>query len=151
MCIRDRLQEPSLSSIVLDFFEDKLCSIQFDAILGVESRGFLFGMALASKMQKPFILVRKAGKLPAETVSEEYSLEYGKAKIEMHKDALKSGSKVIIHDDLLATGGTAEAAAHLTKKLDSSVAAFLFVIELNELKGKEKLEKIAPVISMTKF
>lgn len=112
-----------------------------DAIVGIESRGFLFGFMLANKLNIPFVLVRKAGKLPYKTVSIEYDLEYGTSKIEMHEDALASGSKVYIHDDLLATGGTAEAAAQLVKKMGATVIGFNFVIGLDFLKGSDKLVK----------
>jgi adenine phosphoribosyltransferase len=110
-----------------------------DAIVGIESRGFLFGFLVANKLKVPFILVRKAGKLPYKTHRVEYALEYGNATIEMHEDALKPGWSVIIHDDLLATGGTAEATANLVKKSGASVAGFNFVISLDFLNGKSKL------------
>jgi adenine phosphoribosyltransferase len=110
-----------------------------DAVVGIESRGFLFGFLLANKLHVPFVLVRKAGKLPYQTISHEYALEYGSAKIEMHVDSIKKGWKVVIHDDLLATGGTAEAAANLVKRQGASVDAFTFVVELGFLNGKEKL------------
>ncbi len=110
-----------------------------DAIIGIESRGFMFGMLMANKLNVPFVMVRKAGKLPYKTISQEYSLEYGTAKIEMHEDALQKNWNVIIHDDLLATGGTAEAAAQLVKKSGATVSGFNFVVELDFLKGKERL------------
>lgn len=110
-----------------------------DAIVGIESRGFLFGMLLANKLNVPFVLVRKAGKLPYKTISYEYQLEYGTAKIEMHSDSIKKDWNVIIHDDLLATGGTAEAAAHLVKQQGANVSGFNFVVGLNFLNGKQKL------------
>lgn len=114
---------------------------KIDAIAGVESRGFLFGFPLAMALDIPFILIRKKGKLPYKTVSYKYDLEYGSAEIEMHVDTVKSGMRVLIHDDLLATGGTAEAAAELIKKENGDVAGFSFLVELGFLKGKEKLEK----------
>jgi adenine phosphoribosyltransferase len=110
-----------------------------DAILGIESRGFLFGFAVANKLGIPFVMVRKAGKLPSKTHQEKYNLEYGSSAIEIQTDALKSGWKVIIHDDLLATGGTAEAAARLVKRSGALVSGFNFVIALDFLNGKEKL------------
>ena len=110
-----------------------------DAIVGIESRGFLFGFLVANKLDIPFVLVRKAGKLPYKTVSIEYDLEYGTSKIEMHEDALQKGWNVIIHDDLLATGGTADAAANLVKKLGANVLGFNFVIGLDFLNGEKKL------------
>jgi adenine phosphoribosyltransferase len=110
-----------------------------DAIVGIESRGFLFGFLVANRLNIPFVLVRKAGKLPYKTHRMEYALEYGSATIEMHEDALKKDWNVIIHDDLLATGGTAEAAANLVKKSGANVTGFNFVISLDFLNGKKKL------------
>lgn len=110
-----------------------------DAVVGVESRGFLFGLLLANKLNVPFILVRKAGKLPYKTMKHEYVLEYGSAIVEMHVDSLKKGWNVLIHDDLLATGGTAEAAAHLVKQQGANVSGFCFVVGLEFLNGKQKL------------
>jgi adenine phosphoribosyltransferase len=107
----------------------------YDAIIGIESRGFIFGSLLAYELEIPFIPVRKAGKLPFHTLSESYDLEYGKATIEIHQDALKPGSRVLIHDDLLATGGTAAAAARLVRKLGANPVAFSFLINLSFLKG----------------
>ena len=132
------------------FYDQELCSRiadEFigrmeqkpDAIVGIESRGFLFGFLVANKLKVPFVLVRKAGKLPYKTHKVDYALEYGNATIEMHEDALKPGWNVIIHDDLLATGGTAEATANLVKKSGASVAGFNFVISLDFLNGKSKL------------
>lgn len=112
-----------------------------DYIIGIESRGFLFGFLLANKLNIPFVMVRKAGKLPGKTIGYSYDLEYGSATIELHEDALRPGSKVMIHDDLLATGGTAEAAAHLVKKAGAEVWGFSFLVELSFLNGKEKLLK----------
>jgi adenine phosphoribosyltransferase len=134
------------------FYDQKLCSAivdEFierigkkpDAVVGIESRGFLFGLMVANKMGIPFVLVRKAGKLPYKTLGLEYELEYGTAKIEMHEDALKKDWNVLIHDDLLATGGTAEATARLVRKSGALVTGFNFVIGLDFLKGKDKLVK----------
>lgn len=128
----------NLCSRIVDEFISRLDN-KPDAIVGIESRGFLFGFLVANKLDIPFVLVRKAGKLPYKTVSVEYDLEYGTSKIEMHEDALKKGWNVIIHDDLLATGGTAEAAAHLVKKLGANVSGFNFVISLDFLNGENKL------------
>ncbi len=111
-----------------------------DAIVGIESRGFLFGMLLANRLNVPFVLVRKAGKLPYKTISQEYTLEYGTAKIEMHSDALKPDWKVLIHDDLLATGGTAAATAALISKQGAKVQGFSFLVGLDFLKGEHKLK-----------
>jgi len=134
------------------FYDQKLCaqiaegfiermSSKPDAIVGIESRGFLFGFLIANKLNVPFVLIRKSGKLPYETIGHEYDLEYGTSKIEIHKDALQKDWSVMIHDDLLATGGTAEAAAHLVKKLGAKVAGFNFVVGLKFLKGRDKLIK----------
>ena len=114
--------------------------IEFDYIIGPESRGFIFGMPVAYALKKGFIPVRKPGKLPAETVSREYALEYGTATIEMHKDALKKGDKVVVIDDLLATGGTAKAIAELVEEVGGEVVSFQFAIELDFLNGREVLK-----------
>ena len=123
---------------------------EFDAVAGLEARGFLFGVSVAEHFGKPFIPVRKKGKLPRETVSVEYDLEYGSASIEIHKDALKAGDRVIIVDDLLATGGTAKAAIQLLEKLGGKVECCAFVIELFDLKGREVLNGYR-VETLTKF
>ena len=119
----------------------KLCGDpdEIDVIAGTESRGFIFGMPIAYNLGKPFVLVRKKGKLPCETVSETYDLEYGQATIEMHKDSIKPGQKVVIIDDLIATGGTVEAAIRLIEKLGGNVTKCVFLMELAGLKGREKL------------
>lgn len=127
-----------LCNEIVDGFIERLVE-KPDAIVGIESRGFLFGILLANKLNIPFVLVRKAGKLPYKTISHEYSLEYGTAKIEMHVDSIKKGWNVLIHDDLLATGGTAEAAAHLIKQQGGIVSGFNFVIGLEFLNGKQKI------------
>jgi adenine phosphoribosyltransferase len=111
-----------------------------DAIVGVESRGFLYGMPLAIRLGVPFITVRKKGKLPYQTITYKYDLEYGSAEVEMHVDAIRPGMKVLIHDDLLATGGTATAAAELVRMQGGEVMGFTFLVELGFLGGKEKLE-----------
>jgi adenine phosphoribosyltransferase len=123
-----------------------------NAIVGVESRGFLFGFALANKLNIPFVLVRKAGKLPYKTISYEYDLEYGSAKVEMQVEEIKPGWNVMIHDDLLATGGTAEAAAKLIQMQKGIVAGFAFVVELDFLKGKERLNQYSEnIISLVNY
>lgn len=114
----------------------------FDAIVGVESRGFLFGLTLANKAGVPFIPARKKGKLPGKTEAITYNLEYGTATIEIHKGHIKPGTKVLVHDDLLATGGTAKAAADLVQTLNAEVAAFSFLVDLSFLNGREKLEAV---------
>lgn len=117
------------------------------AVLGVESRGFLFGVPVAQELGLPFVPVRKPGKLPAATMSVEYSLEYGSGRLDIHRDALPAGSRVYIVDDLLATGGTAAAAAELVTLLNSSVAGFGFVVELEELHGRDRLRGL-PVCAL---
>ena len=114
--------------------------IKIDKVVGIESRGFIFGSLLAQKLDVGFILARKPGKLPAETESETYQLEYGEDKIEIHKDAISEGDKVLLHDDLLATGGTAAATVKLIEKLGGEVVQVSFVMELTFLKGREKLK-----------
>ena len=117
-------------------------------VVGTESRGFIFGMPLAYNLHKPFVPVRKKGKLPRETVEMSYELEYGSASIEMHRDAIQPGQRAVLVDDLIATGGTMEAAARLVESLGGEVAKIVFVMELAGLKGREKLKKydVASVI-----
>ena len=131
-------ENQALCNEIVDGFIERM-DIRPDAIVGIESRGFLFGILLANKLNIPFILVRKAGKLPYKTISYEYALEYGTSKVEMHVGSIKEGWKVMIHDDLLATGGTAAAAANLVEQQGASVSGFSFVIELGFLNGKQKL------------
>jgi len=111
-----------------------------DIVAGIESRGFIFGTALAILMKKGFVPIRKKGKLPAETISQEYELEYGLDRMEIHKDAIKKGDRVLLVDDLLATGGTMKAACQLIKKCGGKVVGCAFVVDLPELRGREKLE-----------
>lgn len=111
-----------------------------DVIVGLESRGFIFGMPLAYNLHKPFVLVRKKGKLPCETIEQTYDLEYGSATIEMHKDSIKPGQKVVVVDDLIATGGTVAAAVKLIEKLGGTVEKCVFLMELAGLNGRQKLE-----------
>jgi adenine phosphoribosyltransferase len=115
--------------------------LKIDKVVGIESRGFIFGAMLAEKLNVGFVPVRKPGKLPAETEKEFYDLEYGKDSIEIHKDAISPSDKVLIHDDLLATGGTAKAAINLVEKLGGEVVQVLFLVELSFLKGREKLKR----------
>ena len=114
--------------------------LDFDLVIGPESRGFIFGVPVAYLLGKGFIPVRKKGKLPRETVSQKYDLEYGQAEVEIHKDAVKPGQKVVIVDDLIATGGSAEAAAKLVEQLGGQVVRMVFVMELAGLEGRKKLE-----------
>ena len=122
----------------IDKIQEMLEGVEFDAVLGLESRGFIFGMPIAYNLHKAFIPVRKKGKLPRETVSAKYDLEYGTAEIEIHKEDLRPGMKVII-DDLIATGGTVEAAVKLAESLGAEVVKIAFVMELAGLKGRERL------------
>ncbi len=132
------LEDAQLSQeIVTEFAKDWKGKI--DAVAGVESRGFLFGFPLAMALDIPFILIRKKGKLPYKTISYKYDLEYGSAEIEMHQGSVSKGMKVLVHDDLLATGGTAEAAAQLIKKEGGDIAGFSFLVELAFLEGRNKL------------
>lgn len=143
---------PKTSTAVVDAFEQQLTAIKVDAIVGIESRGFLFGMLLANRLEVPFVPIRKAGKLPHHTIAKEYDLEYGSATIEIHTDAIKRGWNVIVHDDLLATGGTANAASDLISELGGTVSAYLFLIELAYLSGRELIENNSPnVISLLKY
>ena len=112
----------------------------FDVVVGTESRGFIFGMPVAYELHKPFVMVRKKGKLPCETISSEYDLEYGTATIEMHKDSIKPGQRVVVIDDLIATGGTIEAAIKLIEELGGKVVKVVFLMELAGLKGRDKLK-----------
>lgn len=128
----------------------QLSDVEFDVVLGPESRGFIFGVPIAYNMHKAFVPVRKKGKLPGETVEIDYDLEYGKATLEIHKDAIKPGDKVVIVDDLIATGGTTEAICKLIEKLGGEVVKIVFLIELEDLRGKEKLEKYN-MVSIIKY
>ena len=114
---------------------------EYDRVLGIESRGFIFGSVLARETGKPLVMARKPGKLPAETISEEYALEYGTSRLEIHRDAVLPGERVLIVDDLLATGGTTLATARLVEKMGAKVAAMLFVIDLPEVGGRKNLEE----------
>ena len=124
----------------MKFLYETFKSEKIDYIAGMESRGFIYGAALANMLHVGFIPIRKPNKLPAETISEDYTLEYGTNTIEMHKDAVKKGDRVLIVDDLLATGGTAVAACNLVHRAGGEVVAAAFIIELNPLKGREKIE-----------
>lgn len=134
------LEDASLCNAAVDGFRLALADQRIDAIAGIESRGFLFGMPLAMALNIPFVTVRKKGKLPWKTVSHKYDLEYGSAEVEMHVDSVKPGMRVMVHDDLLATGGTAVAAAELIKMQGGTVAAFSFLIELSFLHGMDRLK-----------
>ncbi|MEE1305477.1 MAG: adenine phosphoribosyltransferase [Agathobacter sp.] len=134
------LQDADGLKLAIDELAKLLEGIDCDVIAGTESRGFIFGMPLAYLLHKPFVLVRKAGKLPCETVSKTYDLEYGTATIEIHKDAISKGQKVVLVDDLIATGGTMKAAAELVEELGGEVVKMIFLIELAGLEGRKVLE-----------
>ena len=135
------LQDPDGLKLSIDLIQEKLEGLDFDVIAGTESRGFIFGVPVAYNLHKAFVPVRKKGKLPRETVSVSYDLEYGSAEIEMHKDSIKPGQKVVLIDDLIATGGTIEAAAKLVEQLGGEVVRIIFLMELAGLHGREKLSK----------
>ena len=127
--------------MAIDQMSAAIGDVEYDTVLGPESRGFIFGMPIAYNMHKAFVPVRKKGKLPAETVSVDYDLEYGKATLEIHKDAIKPGDKVVIVDDLVATGGTMEAITKLVEKLGGEVVMIVFLIDLEGLNGRERIGK----------
>ena len=133
------IQDPEGLKLAVDGLVGLLKDVDYDLIIGPESRGFIFGVPVAYLCGKGFIPVRKKGKLPRETVSQKYDLEYGQAEVEMHKDAVKPGQKVVIVDDLIATGGSAEAAAKLVEKLGGQVVRMVFVMELAGQEGRKKL------------
>lgn len=134
------LQDAEGLHLAVDLMQDKIKDLDFDVVIGPESRGFIFGVPIAYNLNKAFVPVRKKGKLPCETVSMEYELEYGTAVIEIHKDAIKPGQRVVIIDDLIATGGTIEAIIKLVEGLGGEVAGICFLMELAGLNGKEKLK-----------
>ena len=133
------LQEADGLHMAVDALIEMVKNEDFDVIVGAESRGFIFGTPVAYALHKSFVPARKPGKLPRETVSREYALEYGTAAIELHKDAIKPGQRVVIVDDLIATGGTVEAIAKLVEELGGTVVKICFVMELAGLKGRDKL------------
>ncbi|MCO6500180.1 MAG: adenine phosphoribosyltransferase [Vicingus serpentipes] len=140
------LLDPQLTRDVVNEIAENVKDLKLDAVAGIESRGFWFGIMLANQLNVPFIPMRKKGKLPYKTVSYSYDLEYGSAEIEMHQDVIEEGWNVLIHDDLLATGGTAVAAAELLLMQKATVAGFSFVVDLSFLNGKEELLKYSEKI-----
>ncbi|SOD15279.1 adenine phosphoribosyltransferase [Pedobacter xixiisoli] len=134
------LKNPALCNEIADALAAQLAGVKVDVVAGIESRGFLFGLALAQKLNVPFVPIRKAGKLPYKTIQQSYDLEYGSATLEVHEDAFETGQKVLIHDDLLATGGTVVAASALVQKLGAEVAGYSFLINLDFLNGKDRLK-----------
>lgn len=143
------LQDADGLQLAIDSMIKLLDGVDFDVVAGTESRGFIFGVPIAYEMHKPFVPVRKKGKLPCETISQSYDLEYGLATIEMHKDSIKPGQKVVLVDDLIATGGTIEAAIKLVEQLGGEVVKVIFLMELAGLKGRERLKgyDVASVIT----
>ena len=135
------LQDADGLRLAIDLMQEKLKGLEFDLIAGSESRGFIFGAPIAYNLHKPFIPIRKKGKLPRETVSIQYELEYGPAELEMHRDAVKPGQKVVLVDDLIATGGTNEAMIRLVEGLGGEVVKAVFLMELAGLKGRERLKE----------
>jgi len=140
------LENTSLTREITHAFSKTAQGLKLDAVMGIESRGFFWGLLIAQELNIPFIPVRKKGKLPYKTISHEYELEYGSAVIEVHEDAIKPNSRILIHDDLLATGGTAVAAASLVEKQQAVVAGFSFLVILEFLKGKEKIDAFSEQI-----
>lgn len=143
------LQDADGLQLAIDSMIKLLDGVEYDVVAGTESRGFIFGVPIAYEMHKPFVPVRKKGKLPCETISQSYDLEYGQATIEMHKDSIKLGQKVVLVDDLIATGGTIEAAIKLVEQLGGEVVKVIFLMELAGLKGRERLKgyDVASVIT----
>ena len=134
------MQDPEGLQMAVECMADAIKDLDFDVIVGIEARGFIFGSMLAYKFNKGFVPIRKKGKLPFKTVSEEYELEYGMSAVEMHIDSIKKGQKVIIVDDLIATGGTVKAAINLIERLGGKVVSTLFLVELKGLDGRKFLE-----------
>lgn len=133
------LQDAEGLQLAVDTMQELVKDLEFDVVVGAESRGFIFGTPIAYNQKKPFILIRKKGKLPRETVSIDYELEYGTATIEMHKDSIQKGQKVLIVDDLIATGGTTEAMIKLVEQLGGEVVGVVVMMELAGLKGRERI------------
>ena len=148
--ITPALLEPSVFGRICDILTERYRERAIDKIAGIESRGFIFASVIARNLDKGLILLRKPGKLPYETISQEYDLEYGTASLEVHTDSLSEGERVLVVDDLLATGGTAEAASRLIERLGGTVEELLFVIELADLGGAEKLNS-RPFFSLMSF
>lgn len=133
------LQDADGLHLAIDTMQEKIRDLEYDVVVGPESRGFIFGTPIAYNNHKPFVLIRKKGKLPCETVERSYDLEYGQATIEMHKDSIKSGQRVLIVDDLIATGGTTEAMIKLIESLGGKVVGIVVLMELAGLKGRERI------------
>ena len=149
--ITTALKDSETLKLMIDYLCNEFKDVKIDYIAGIESRGFIFGMPMAYKLDAGFVPIRKPNKLPAETISQEYALEYGTDKIEIHTDAIQPGDNVLIVDDLLATGGTAEAACKLIEKTGGNLVGVAFLIELEALKGREKFDKDLKIVSMLKY
>lgn len=149
--ITTALKDSETLKKMVDFLSENFRDEKIDYIVGLESRGFIFGVPVAYKLDAGFIPIRKPNKLPAKTIKESYILEYGTDTIEMHEDALKKGDKVLIVDDLLATGGTAAAACNLVTKAGADIVGCAFIIELNDLQGRNKLPKDCQILSMIQY
>lgn len=149
--ITTALKDAETLKVMIDYLCEQFQDTKIDYIAGIESRGFIFGMPMAYKLNAGFVPIRKPKKLPAETYSQEYALEYGTDKIEIHRDAIPAGANVLIVDDLLATGGTAEAACKLVKKTGANLVGIAFLIELEALQGREKLKDAEKIVSMLKY
>ena len=146
------LQDSVLCTLIVNEFIKRLENVPIDVVAGIESRGFLFGLMLANKLGVPFIPIRKQGKLPFSKIQQPCELEYGSAILELHTDAIKPGQKVLIHDDLLATGGTVSAATRLIKELQGEITGYAFVISLDFLNGRKNLEATSnQVISLVSY
>ncbi len=145
------LKDAQTLQVMIDYLCEQYKDCEIDYIAGIESRGFIFGMPMAYKMNCGFIPVRKPNKLPAETIKESYDLEYGSDSIEIHADAIEKGAKVLVVDDLLATGGTAKAACNLVRKAGGELVGAAFLIELKGLNGVEKLDDCGKVVSMLQY
>jgi adenine phosphoribosyltransferase len=143
---------PTFSKELLNHLVEIYRDQRIEAVVGIESRGFLFGYPLAMELGVPFVLIRKEGKLPYKKIKHAYDLEYGSAVVEIHEDAIEKGQHVLIHDDLLATGGSADAAAELVKKCGGKIAGFNFLVGLSFLNGEEKLNKHSSnIINLARF
>ncbi len=145
------LKDAETLQVMVDYLCDQYKDCKIDYIAGIESRGFIFGMPMAYKLDCGFIPVRKPNKLPAETIKESYDLEYGSDSIEIHADAIEKGANVLVVDDLLATGGTAQAACKLVKKAGGNLVGAAFLIELEALNGRDKLSDCGKVVAMLKY
>ena len=149
--ITTALKDAETLKVIVDYLCEQFKDVKIDYIAGIESRGFILGMPMAYKMGIGFVPVRKTNKLPSATYSQEYALEYGTDKIEIHQDAFPQGANVLVVDDLLATGGTAEAACKLVKKAGANLVGTAFLIELTALKGREKLVDSPKIVSMLQY